>query len=115
MYRLNLFLCVLIIVPFVAKGQQNFINVPSSEVTKKGQVFFQQQFNFNELVQANSTFDYGLGKGFEAGFNVLGLNYNERRQSFFNNDTNDSDPYNPLIAFNMLKQILFESMSSNTS
>ncbi len=104
MYRLILFLCALFLLPFLSKGQQNFINVPSSEVTKKGQIFFQQQFNFNELLQANSTFDYGLGKGFETGFNVLGLNYNEKRQSFFNNDTNDSDPYNPLIAFNMLKQ-----------
>lgn len=104
MQRLKFYFFTLILIPILSRGQQNFINVPSSEVTKKGQIFFQQQFNFNELVQANSTFDYGLGKGFETGFNILGLNYNQKGNSFFKNDTNDRDPYNPLIAFNMLKQ-----------
>ncbi len=94
------------------QAQQNFINVPSSELTKKGKVFFQQQFNFNELIQANSTFDYGLSKGFEAGFNVLGLNYSKKGKSFFKNDTNDRDPYSPLITLNALKQF---QLTNNTS
>lgn len=88
-----------------AHAQQNFINVPSSEVTKARNIFFQQQLNLNELIQSNTTLDYGLGKGFEVGVNVLGLNFSEKRKSFLNNDTNDIDPYNPLVAVNGLKQI----------
>jgi hypothetical protein len=86
-------------------AQQNFINVPSSEVTKAKKIFFQQQFNFNELVQSNTTFDYGLGNGVEMGVNVLGLNFSEKGKSFLNNDTNDVDPYNPLVTMNTLKQL----------
>jgi hypothetical protein len=87
-----------------SNAQQNFINVPSSEVTIKNKVFFQQQLNFNELIQSNSTLDYGLGKGFEVGANILGLNFNQKQKSFLNNDTTDTDPYNPLVLINGLKQ-----------
>lgn len=96
-----LFCCVLIHAAIFS--QQNFINVPSTEVTSKNKIFFQQQININELVQSNTTLDFGLGKGFEAGVNVLGLNFNEKTKSFFNNDTNDVDPYNPLVTINGLK------------
>ncbi len=88
----------------VAYSQQNFINVPSSEATTKQKLFFQQQFNFNEIIQSNTTFDFGLGKEFEIGANVLGLNFSEKNKSFIENDTNDIDPYNPLIMINGLKQ-----------
>lgn len=84
-------------------AQQNFINVPSSEVTEKHKIFFQQQLNFNELVQSNSTLDFGLGNGFEIGANVLGLNFSDKNRSFIKNDTNDKDPYNPLVMLNGLK------------
>jgi len=85
-------------------AQQNYINVPSTEVTKKGKLFFQQQLNFNELIQSNTTLDYGLGNGFEIGANVLGLNFNDKSKSFIKNDTNDVDPYNPLLMINGLKR-----------
>jgi hypothetical protein len=86
-------------------SQQNFINVPSSEVTTVKKIFFQQQLNFNELIQSNTTLDFGLGNGFEIGVNVLGLNFSENQQTFFHNDSSDIDPYNPLISINALKQI----------
>lgn len=84
--------------------QQNFINVPSSEVTKRHKVFIQQQLNFNELIQSNTTLDYGLGKGFEIGTNILGLNFNNKSKSFLHNDTSDIDPYNPLVCLNGIKR-----------
>ena len=89
---------------FIIVAQQNFINVPSSEATAKQKLFFQQQLNFNELIQSNTTIDFGLGKGFEIGANVLGLNFSDKNKSFLNNDTNDIDPYNPLVLINGLKQ-----------
>ncbi len=85
-------------------SQQNFINVPSAEATQKHKLFFQQQINFNEIIQSNSTIDYGLGHGFEIGANILGLNFSERNKSFIINDTSDKDPYNPLVLINGLKQ-----------
>jgi len=55
-------LLLLLLNSFLSFSQQNFINVPSSEATKKHKLFFQQQLNFNELIQSNTTIDYGLGK-----------------------------------------------------
>ena len=93
-------------------AQQNFINVPSIEVTKKEKLFFQQQINFNELLQSNTTLDYGLGSNLEVGCNVLGLNFSEKRNSFLNNDTNDVDPYNPLVMVNGLKRLIINERAS---
>lgn len=99
----------------VSYSQQNFINVPSSEATTKHKLFFQQQLNFNEIIQSNTTLDFGLGKGFEIGVNVLGLNFSEKNKSFIKNDTNDIDPYNPLVMLNGLKQFeLSQNLSITT-
>lgn len=55
-----------------AQAQQNLFNVPSGKITKSGDLFFQQQFNITRPAgSSNTTFDFGLGNGFEAGFNVL--------------------------------------------
>ncbi len=68
--------------PAVGFAQQNLFNVPSGVITKPGDLFFQQQFNFSQPVGAsNSTFDFGLGRGWEAGFNILDLNMYERGDS----------------------------------
>ncbi|HRG01469.1 MAG TPA: hypothetical protein PKZ75_10155 [Bacteroidia bacterium] len=100
---------------YLLQSQQNFINVPSSEATTKHKLFFQQQINFNEIIQSNTTLDFGLGKGFEIGANVLGLNFSEKNKSFIKNDTNDIDPYNPLVMLNGLKQFeLSENISIST-
>jgi c-di-AMP phosphodiesterase-like protein len=47
-----------------AFSQQNFINVPSSEVTTKKKIFFQQQLNFNKLIQSK----YHIGFWFRRWF-----------------------------------------------
>lgn len=98
------FLVWLLLAASAGVAQQNFINVPSGEATKAGKLFFQQQLNFNEIIQSNTTIDYGLGNGFEIGLNVLGLNYVEKTNSLFLNDRNDRDPYDPLLTVNALKQ-----------
>ncbi|MBL7849008.1 MAG: hypothetical protein JNL40_16185 [Cyclobacteriaceae bacterium] len=68
---------VLLVAPFATPvlGQQNLFNVPSSDITVKNKLFFQQQINLlNDGTAAlNSTLCYGLGKGFEAGVNILGV------------------------------------------
>lgn len=85
-------------------GQQNFFNVPSSEITRSGKWFFQQQANFyNVGVQSNSTLDYGLGNGFEVGVNYLGLSALQPGLPFITlNDT--LKPYGPFLMLNAQKR-----------
>jgi hypothetical protein len=59
-----------------AAAQQNLFNVPSGNITEKGHLFFQQQFNFSTAVgSSNTTVDFGLGNKFEFGFNALDINF----------------------------------------
>jgi hypothetical protein len=62
-----------------AFGQQNLFNVPSGQITKPGNLFFQEQLNFAHLVgTSNTTIDFGLGRGWEVGFNVLDVSLYDR-------------------------------------
>jgi hypothetical protein len=54
-----------------AAAQQNLFNVVSSEITPQGKVFFQQQFNQSLDLESNTTLAYGLGNGWEVGFNFF--------------------------------------------
>jgi hypothetical protein len=64
----------LLLISFAGYSQQNFFNVPSSDITKAKHVFFQQQLNFIcSGFQSSTTFCYGLGKNYEIGFNVIGV------------------------------------------
>lgn len=59
-----------------ARAQQNFFNVPSSDLTPKGRVFFQQQFNNSaSAIQSSTTLCVGLGHNTEIGLNAIGLTY----------------------------------------
>ena len=65
---------ILLLISFAGYSQQNFFNVPSSDITKAKHVFFQQQLNFIcSGFQSSTTFCYGLGKNYEIGFNVIGV------------------------------------------
>lgn len=55
-------------------AQQNLFNVPSSDITKENEVFFQQQFNLAPATgNGNTTLDYGLGNELEVGINIFNL------------------------------------------
>lgn len=95
---LGVFILMLTTAP-KASAQQNFFNVPASEITPKNKIFFQQQFNvFTYRVQSNSHFCYGLGNGFEVGFNVshIGKNF-EGVPRWEVNNTNLNYPFSPLL------------------
>jgi hypothetical protein len=92
----SLILIGLIGCTFPATGwpQQNLFNVPSSEITEKNEIFFQQQFNFSSVAgNGNTTLDYGLGNNLEIGINL------------FNLDLYPSNGYlqNPHLLFNFQK------------
>ncbi len=97
--------CGLIFVCTHVYGQQNYFNVPSSEVTAKNKVFFQQQVNFfPSLVVSNSTFCYGLGKKSEIGLNLFGVTYDYNLQKFLHNEPGEQTVY-PTFGVNGLKQL----------
>jgi hypothetical protein len=82
-------------------AQQNFVNVPSCEQTPENKCFFQQQMNINRnQIQSNSTFDYGLGKGFELGINLFGINYLKEKGRLETNNQPDNGPLEPQILLN---------------
>jgi hypothetical protein len=90
-----------LLLALTASGQQNFFNVPSSDITPHNNVFFQQQLNFiSNGIQSGTTFCYGIGHNSEIGFNVLGINY-DYQQKFIANHA--EQPYNPFFTFNAQK------------
>lgn len=81
-------------------AEQNLFNVPSSELTKSGKIFFDEQINYaNSLAQSNSTFCYGLPGDMEFGFDILNLDI-----PF----TKEAPPSIPLLVVNFQK-LLFSS------
>ena len=77
-------------------AQQTLFNVPSAETTARGDLFFQQQFNFNRSIQSNTTLSYGLGHDFELGLNVFSLGVLPQGGA-------DADPSPPLFLVNAQK------------
>ena len=54
--------------------QQNLFNVPSGVVTRKNEVFFQEQLNLARFGESNTTLEYGLGNDWEVGLNIFRVN-----------------------------------------
>lgn len=83
-----------------AEAQQNFFNVPASDVTKRGKIFFQEQINVlasQKKLQSNSHFAYGVADRFELGFNISHVNMKPFDRRVLPVNTRDrSEPYNPL-------------------
>ncbi|TAF72487.1 MAG: hypothetical protein EAZ53_15895 [Bacteroidetes bacterium] len=85
-------------------SQQNFFNVPSSEITPKGKIFFQQQLNiYNDNTSGSSTFNYGVFKNFEIGLNAFGIAYDYNKNYFLKNNLNEI-PIFPSLGFNAQKK-----------
>jgi len=86
-------------------AQQNFFNVPSFEITAKKKLFVQEQLNINQIIQSNLTLDYGLGKNFQVGLNVVGINLFDTKTKFSLNDSSTKDIFEPLFLANAQKTI----------
>lgn len=81
-----LLLCATLFYSSFGNAQQNLFNIPSSDITEDGKVFFQQQFNLGKLSGvSNTTLDYGLENNLEIGLNVFNVDMyptNELRNPF---------------------------------
>lgn len=102
---LTIVMLILTAVPTMA--QQNLFNIPSGDITPKGEFFYQHQFNFYTTTEfeSKSHFVYGLGEGWDAGVNLvdLPLQVDEVPVLSFNDDSNRKPLY-PLLMFTLQKQ-----------
>ena len=65
-----------LIAAYQVQAQQNLFNIPSGDITPKNKVFYQHQFNlYNDRFESKSHFVYGLGKGWDAGVNIVGKGF----------------------------------------
>lgn len=84
-----------------ARAQQNLFNIPSGDLTPRGKFFYQHQANVFGLgaLETKNHLVYGLGRGWEAGLNVvnLKLNFRRRGQVFAVNRTDPGQPLQPLV------------------
>lgn len=63
-------MCFAVFIGLRLSAQQNFFNVPSSELTEDGHLFFQEQLNLTKgSGESNTTLTYGILKRWEAGIN----------------------------------------------
>jgi hypothetical protein len=86
-----------------ALSQQNFFNVPSSDITPGKALFVQQQFNLAaSSIQSSTTMCVGLGHDYEVGLNVIGVTYDFKNQLTTNINT---APFSPMYAFNAQKKV----------
>lgn len=54
-------------------GQQNLFNIPSGDITNTKKAFYQHQLNiYDDKLESKAHFIYGLGKGWDAGVNLVG-------------------------------------------
>jgi hypothetical protein len=94
--------------------QQNLFNVPSGTVTRKDEVFFQQQFNLGRFGESNTTFDYGLGNDWEMGLNVFKVNlYPGNNKPLPGESNEDALLFNLQKGFRPFEDLVFEVGTQN--
>ncbi len=86
-----------------AVAQESYFNVPESDVAEKNKFTVQQQFNIQDFYRSLTTINYGLGKDWEIGANLLNLDYYPKSRSFQRNDSNTVSAYAPLLLLNSQK------------
>ena len=86
-----------------ALAQESYFNVPESDVAEKNKFTVQQQFNIQDFYRSLTTIDYGLGKDWEVGANLLNLDYYPKSRSFQRNDSSTVSAYAPLLLLNSQK------------
>jgi hypothetical protein len=85
-------------------SQQNFFNVPSSDITPKNRLFVQQQVNIDKInTVANTTLNYGLGDDFEIGFNLLNVTFPKGELTIEKNTY--AAPFYPFACLNAQKKL----------
>ncbi|WP_221392651.1 hypothetical protein [Dyadobacter sp. NIV53] len=86
-----------------AFSQLTFFNVSASDITDARKISVQQQFEIQDEVESSTTVTYGLGKKWEAGLNLINLDYGIKSRHIEMNDTTTTIPFAPLLLANVQK------------
>lgn len=86
-----------------ASAQQTLFNVPETDATEQGKLFFQQQVNFGDKINSETTFSYGFGRGWEAGVNLFNLEVNPEADARFIRFDGQSPQESAKALFNLRK------------
>lgn len=87
-------------------GQQNLFNIPSGDITASKKIFYQHQLNvYREKLESKAHFVYGLGKGWDAGINLVGKGFyfTPEWRALHNDDPNKGAVY-PILMGTLQKQ-----------
>ncbi|MCS7037051.1 MAG: hypothetical protein RMJ33_06245 [Saprospiraceae bacterium] len=89
-------------------AQQNLFNIPSGDVTEKNKVFYQHQVNlYASKLESKGHFVYGLGRGWDAGVNLVGKGvYFTPEWRLFYNDNPDMGALYPYIMPTLQKKVI---------
>ena len=94
--------------------QQNLFNVPSGVITRKNEVFFQEQLNLARFGESNTTLEYGLGNNWEVGMNIFRVNlYPGNLKPLPGESNEDAILLNIQKSFHPFEQIEFEVGTQN--
>lgn len=96
---------LILIASTAVTAQQTLFNVPEVDATEHRKLFFQQQVSFSDKINSETTFSYGLGKGWEAGVNLFNLGINSESDGRIVRFEGQSPQESPKALFNVRKSL----------
>ncbi|MFY8003498.1 MAG: hypothetical protein ACOVNR_01595 [Chitinophagaceae bacterium] len=90
----------------IGYSQQNLFNIPSGDITDTKKGFYQHQLNvYSNKVESKAHFVYGLGKGWDAGVNLVGKGaYFTKDWRLLHNDNPTKGAVYPILMGTLQKQ-----------
>lgn len=87
-------------------SQQNLFNIPSGDITNTKKGFYQHQLNiYTDRLESKAHFVYGLGKGWDAGLNLVGKGfYFPENWRLMHNDNPNKGALYPVLMGSLQKQ-----------
>ncbi|MFY7964952.1 MAG: hypothetical protein ACOVO1_08650 [Chitinophagaceae bacterium] len=87
-------------------AQQNLFNIPSGDITNEKKIFYQHQLNvYSNKLESKAHLVYGLGKGWDAGVNLVGKGfYFEPNWRLLHNDNPTKGSVYPVLMGTVQKQ-----------
>ena len=87
-------------------GQQNLFNIPSGDITNPKKGFYQHQLNvYEDKIESKAHFVYGLGRGWDAGINLVGKGvYFSPEWRILHNDNPKKGSLYPILMSTLQKQ-----------
>ncbi len=87
-------------------SQQNLFNIPSGDITNTKKGFYQHQLNiYTDKLESKAHFVYGLGKGWDAGLNLVGKGfYFQENCRLMHNDNPNKGALYPVLMGSLQKQ-----------